>query len=199
MTRQRHPTGTAVTKSSEKMETKRGMKPPVGSGRKCVQGPGRLRLAPGFMKISIGVVLQGALGKPLPPFAEVLFYDITVKSRQLECFAIKILPEAGVADKVLPHLPEKAQAAIAFGRYGPHKVHPPRIDIGRGHKPAVKHPRGESVFGEVDDLIIEIHPIIVFRFDVHGQVVVEKVERKGKYTVVLLVFKVQRRCFAKSR
>jgi len=52
--------------------------------------------------------------------------------------------------------------------------------------------------GEINDLIVEIHPFIVFGFHIHGQVIVEEMKGEWNHAVLPLVLKIKGCGFAEG-
>src|SRR6266540_5846768 len=101
-------------------------------------------------------------------------------------------------NKIMPYLAIESQSSPSFIRYSPHKIHPSRRKMRYANETAVNGSCRKSIFCQVNHLIIKVHPIIIFGFNIHGQVIVEKVKRKWKHTSDFLIFQVKRSSFAKS-
>ena len=55
------------------------------------------------------------------------------------------------------------------------------------------------MFGEIDDVIIELDPAVILRLYIHRQVIIQKMKRKRNDPARFLVFQVCRSRFTESR
>ena len=150
-------------------------------------------------------IIKRALGEPLPQRPQVPLNDVDEERRDLGGLLFEELPELNVLLEPEAYLLEEPDLAPAFSvggrhiRHTPHQVDQARTQAFVGSETFEHRLLRERELVDVDHMIVELGPFVVFQLDVHPAVDRQEVEREGDQAILTLVVEVLRRALPVGR